>query len=69
MLAAEAKQIEVGKLLITEFPRCVPWSNKSGMDTVGWCFHISTTVHLLLGRHIAHIYESMLGTSSYDYSS
>lgn len=38
MLAAEAKQIEVGKLLIAVFPRCVPWTNKSGMDAVS--FHI-----------------------------
>lgn len=34
MLAAEAKQVEVGKLLIAHFPRCVPWPNKAGMDTL-----------------------------------
>ncbi|KIW05562.1 hypothetical protein, variant 2 [Verruconis gallopava] len=34
MLAAEAKQVEVGKLLIAHFPRCVPWANKAGMDAL-----------------------------------
>jgi hypothetical protein len=34
MLAAEAKQIEVGKLLIAHFPQCVPWTNKAGMDAL-----------------------------------
>jgi hypothetical protein len=34
MLAAEAKQVEVGKLLIAHFPRCVPWPNKAGMDAL-----------------------------------
>ena len=34
MLAADAQRIEVGKLLIAHFPRCVPWTNKSGMDAL-----------------------------------
>jgi len=36
MLAAEAKQVNVGEMLIAQFPRCVPWTNKMGMDAV--CF-------------------------------
>jgi hypothetical protein len=34
MLACEAKQAEVGRLLIAAFPRCVPWTNKQGMDAL-----------------------------------
>lgn len=34
MLASEAKQVDVGGLLIAKFPRCVPWTNKKGMDAV-----------------------------------
>ena len=34
MIAAEARKVEVGALLIDEFPRCVPWFNKMGMDAV-----------------------------------
>jgi hypothetical protein len=34
MLAAESQRIEVGKLLIAHFPRCVPWTNKAGMDAL-----------------------------------
>lgn len=34
MLAAEAQNIEVGKLLIARFPRCVPWTNKSKLDAL-----------------------------------
>jgi hypothetical protein len=36
MLACEAKQVDAGKLLIAAFPRCVPWSNKQGMDAVSF---------------------------------
>lgn len=34
MLACDASKIEVGKLLIAHFPRCVPWPNKSGQDSL-----------------------------------
>jgi len=34
MIACESKQIEVGKLLVQNFPNCIPEQNKSGMDAV-----------------------------------
>ncbi|KAF2834792.1 ankyrin [Patellaria atrata CBS 101060] len=34
MLAAENKQLETGKLLIERFPRCIPWTNKEGLDAL-----------------------------------
>lgn len=34
MLACESQRIDVGKLLLTHFPRCVPWTNKAGMDSL-----------------------------------
>jgi uncharacterized protein len=34
MVACEAKQIDMGNLLIERFPRCIPWANKYGMDSV-----------------------------------
>lgn len=34
MVACENKQIEVGKLLIMQFPICIGEQNKSGMDAV-----------------------------------
>jgi ankyrin repeat protein len=34
MLASEAKQVNVGEMLIAQFPRCVPWTNRKGMDAV-----------------------------------
>jgi ankyrin repeat protein len=34
MLACEHKQIDAGALLIERFPRCIPWANKYGMDSV-----------------------------------
>lgn len=34
MLASETKQVDVGEMLIIQFPRCVPWTNKKGMDAV-----------------------------------
>jgi ankyrin repeat protein len=39
ILAAEAKQVDVGEMLIAQFPRCVPWTNRKGMDAVclAWC--------------------------------
>jgi ankyrin repeat protein len=39
MLAAEAKQVDVGEMFIAQFPRCVPWTNRKGMDAVclAWC--------------------------------
>jgi uncharacterized protein len=33
-LALEAKQIEVARILMTAFPRCVPWVNKMGQDSL-----------------------------------
>ena len=45
MLAAEAKQVDVGKLIIAHFPLCVPWTNKSGMDAV--CGDLVHAVELL----------------------
>jgi hypothetical protein len=34
MLACEHRQIDMGTLLIEGFPRCIPWANKYGMDSV-----------------------------------
>ena len=34
MIACENKQIEIGKLLIVQFPMCIPEQNKAGMDAV-----------------------------------
>jgi len=34
MIACENKQIEIGKLLIMQFPMCIPEQNKAGMDAV-----------------------------------
>jgi hypothetical protein len=34
MLAAESSRLEVAKLLLTTFPRCIPWVNKTGMDAL-----------------------------------
>lgn len=42
MLACEAQKIDVAKLLIAGFPRCVPWANKFGMDAV--CLPSSTYI-------------------------
>ncbi|RDI81375.1 hypothetical protein Vi05172_g8618 [Venturia inaequalis] len=34
MLASEAKQVDVGEMLITQFPRCASWTNRKGMDAL-----------------------------------
>ncbi|KAK4991455.1 Target of rapamycin complex 2 subunit avo2 [Elasticomyces elasticus] len=34
MLTAQRGQVEVGRLLIEQFPRCIPWANKQGMDAL-----------------------------------
>lgn len=34
MLAARNGRVEVGKVLIERFPRCIPWTNKQGLDAV-----------------------------------
>jgi hypothetical protein len=34
MLACADSRLEVAKLLITHFPRCIPWTNKAGLDAL-----------------------------------
>ncbi|KAF2088394.1 ankyrin [Saccharata proteae CBS 121410] len=34
MMAATSNQVDVGKLLATRFPRCVPYSNRHGLDAL-----------------------------------
>lgn len=34
MLACTNARVDVGKTLIENFPRCVPWTNKTGMDAL-----------------------------------
>lgn len=34
MLACRQGHLEVGKMLIERFPRCIPWTNKKGIDAV-----------------------------------
>lgn len=41
MIACAAKQVEVGQLLIEQFPHCIPWSNKAGMDAVSQSKHVN----------------------------
>lgn len=37
MLASRHGRAEVGELLIKRFPRCIPWTNKQGIDAVSRC--------------------------------
>ncbi|GAB7347476.1 hypothetical protein MBLNU459_g4388t2 [Dothideomycetes sp. NU459] len=39
MLAARDGRVEVGKMLIERFPRCIPWSNKQGLDALSLSCH------------------------------
>ena len=34
MVAIKAGRTEIAVMLISRFPRCVPWKNKVGMDAV-----------------------------------
>lgn len=45
MIACENKQIEIGKLLILQFPICIPEQNKSGMDAVGLSYPTSGSMY------------------------
>ena len=36
MLAAAANKGDVGVLLVERFPECVSWTNKLGLDAVGY---------------------------------
>ncbi|KAI9685346.1 MAG: hypothetical protein M1820_010807 [Bogoriella megaspora] len=37
MVAVASEKVEVGELLIKQFPRCVPWQNKAGLDALMFC--------------------------------
>lgn len=46
MMAAANEQVEVGLMLIHRFPRCVPWTNKDGMDALMLCAQHGVTALL-----------------------
>jgi hypothetical protein len=45
MIACENKQIEIGKLLILQFPICIPEQNKSGLDAVSLFRNTSSSMY------------------------
>ncbi|KAF1985748.1 ankyrin [Aulographum hederae CBS 113979] len=47
MVAAEFKQVDVALLLIEKCSRCVPWTNKSGMDALMLSCRSGTTTLLV----------------------
>lgn len=51
MLASKHGRIEVGQMLIERFPRCVPWTNKEGVDAVSQvAFHSPGRLKLKIMR-------------------
>ncbi|KAF2760174.1 ankyrin [Pseudovirgaria hyperparasitica] len=46
MLAAQNQHVSVGELLVRAFPRCVPWTNKAGMDALMLSARAGTTALL-----------------------
>lgn len=55
MVAARNGKVEVGILLISRFPRCIPWTNKAGLDAVCRTFYthfksLADFVYLVAGH-------------------
>ncbi|KAL1303869.1 hypothetical protein AAFC00_000324 [Neodothiora populina] len=53
MVACRHGQVEIGRMLIKRFPRCIPWTNKKGLDAISMsCLHPSSTelIPLLLSH-------------------
>lgn len=44
MLASEATKVDVGEMLIAQFPHCVPWTNRKGMDAVCLAWRIRSEI-------------------------